>query len=153
VLTTAPPRLICLLEGTDRFWYIMVGGKSGSLREVRSREGGWVVGSFQGDQCSSLTHQNTAFGLRVDNLYEREGRYGVSRWCFVSLRALVRIVVKLASSYWSVYNPICIHTTNEGKRGIYICKEPCHLSIRGSRQCCKCQRRLFPGDPSRPWLV
>jgi hypothetical protein len=59
----------------------MVGGKSGSLREVRSREGTWVVGSFQGDQCSTITHQNTNPGLRVDDrLYGWKLRYGVSKW-------------------------------------------------------------------------
>jgi hypothetical protein len=78
VLTTAPPRLFCLLSGIGRRSYIKVDVKSGALREVRSREGVLVDGLLgHSVHKFNTTNTNPKLGV-VDDLYRCELKYSAS---------------------------------------------------------------------------
>jgi hypothetical protein len=71
VLTTAPPRLFCLLGGTGRKLYIKVVVESGSLREVR--EFVWS----EGFEPQHMGTPNSKPGLEViKDLCDRDHRLG-----------------------------------------------------------------------------
>ena len=78
MLTTAPPRPFCLLNGTGNRSYIKVDVKSGALREVRWCEG-VLVDRLLGHLLlkSNTINTNLELGV-VDDLYRCELKYSAS---------------------------------------------------------------------------